>query len=139
MLIFLVVTRFINGHLEERAFASLHAAREYAILQDAEGDTEILDMPVVGEMDEPNIAYTIRWYDLNPDTGNVEAIYGSYRLAKAAAGNLGHVRALRIEVSTDLVEEEPYETDDAGEVWRALSTLRGNRSRRQRAALYRLG
>lgn len=141
MLIFLVVTRFINGHLEERAFASLQAAREYTILRGAEGDTEIIDMPVMGELEEPDVAYTISWHDLSPDTGNVETIYGSYRQAKSAAGNQGHVRALPIEVSADLAEmpAQPNEVPDAADLQRALSTVRGNRARRQRAALHRLG
>ncbi|MGH8810029.1 MAG: hypothetical protein ACREX0_19305 [Noviherbaspirillum sp.] len=145
MLIFLVVTRFKNGYREECAFSSIQAARTCAARQEPGCDSELHEVLVMGEPGQPDLAYTIRWYDLTPDTQNVETIYGDYRHARLAVGNQAYVQELRIEASADddharqphhALEDERHSS--VVDFQRAMSWLQRNRARRQRASLHRL-
>ena len=101
MLIYMVVAQYDNGYRDERAFAYHRAARAYAAAHARDADTVILDVPVVGNLERPDLAYTIRWDDLTEDTDNVEAVYGNDVQARFAVGRHGRVARLHIDVSTD--------------------------------------
>jgi hypothetical protein len=101
MLIYMVVAQYENGYRDECAFAYHRAARAYAAAHAQDADTVILEVPVVGNLERPDIAYTIRWDDLTEDTDNVEAVYGNDVQARFAVGRHGRVEQLHIDVSTD--------------------------------------
>ena len=101
MLIFIVIAQYANGCREERAFAFHRAARAYAAAQADEAETMILEVPVLGDLERPSVAYTIRWDDLTEDTENIEAVYGNALLARFAVGRHGQVELLRIDESAD--------------------------------------
>ncbi|HYD62728.1 MAG TPA: hypothetical protein VEC35_20400 [Noviherbaspirillum sp.] len=104
MLIYIVIAQYANGYREERAFAFHRAARTYAAAQADEAETMILEVPVLGDVERPGVAYTIRWDDLTEDTENIEAVYGNALLARFAVGRHGQVELLRIDDSTDASE-----------------------------------
>jgi hypothetical protein len=144
MLIFLVVTHYKDGS-DERAFSSLHEASAYAERLPRGVVPEIFEVPVIGEQEREGVAYTLRWDDLSADTRNIENVYGDYRSAHDAVGSQGYVQELQIETSADAAlhrrEPQPDIEQEVGadEVRKAMSLLRRNRARRQRAALHRLG
>lgn len=104
MLIFIVVAQYENGYRDERAFAFHRAARAYAKAQAADAEAVILEVPIVGELERPDLAYTIRWDDHNDDTDNIEAVYGNDLLARFAVGHHGSVERLHIDLSMDAAE-----------------------------------
>jgi hypothetical protein len=104
MLIFVVIAQYANGYRDERAFAFHRAARAYAAAQAGEAETVILEVPVLGDLEQPGVAYTIRWDDLTEDTENIEAVYGNALLARFAVGRHGQVELLRVDGSTDAAE-----------------------------------
>jgi len=104
MLIFVVVARYADGYRDERAFAFHRAARAYAAAQAAEAETVILEVPVVGALERPDLAYTLRWNDHSEHTDNIEAVYGNDRLARVAVGRHGRVEQLHIDLSTDAAD-----------------------------------
>jgi hypothetical protein len=101
MLIYIVVAQYEDGYRDERAFAFHRAARAYAAAQAPEAVTVILEVPVVGDLVRPDLAYTLSWKDQCEDTHNIEAVYGNDHLARVAVGRHGCVEQLHIDVSTD--------------------------------------
>lgn len=141
MLIFLVIARYANGYRDERAFSLNRAARLYAAAHDDDVDVEILEVPVVGQLERPQVAYTIRWEDYTPDTENVEAVYGNFHEAQRAVGNHGHVQELTVDISTDAIAALLAMPDVAGSIIdfnQTMSWMRQNRACRQRVTLRRL-
>ncbi len=104
MLIFVVIAQYASGYRDERAFAFHRAARAYAAAQADDAETTILEVPVLGEQEQLDVAYTIRWNDLTEDTENIEAVYGGALIAQLAVGRHGQVELLRIDVSADAAE-----------------------------------
>ncbi|WP_420472715.1 hypothetical protein [Noviherbaspirillum sp. ST9] len=104
MQIYIVVAHYEDGRRDERAFAYHLAARAYAAAQGDEAATEILDVPVVGDLEQPDLAYTLRWNDHCEDTDNIEAVYGNDVHALLAVGRHGRVEQLHIDVSTDAAQ-----------------------------------
>lgn len=96
MEIFLVLTPSVNGQ-DERVFASPAAAFSYARKQELPGRPEIIGVPVIGKLEDPDTVYTVSWHDRTDDTQNIENMYGNYREAKRAVGNQG--RVLRREIT----------------------------------------
>lgn len=139
MHIFLIVTYFPNGSRRERAFAFYRAAYAYAMAHGEEVETEMLEMPVLGEPEQPEVVYTLRWNDLSPDTDNVEAVYGTQREAQQAVGRHGRVQELRIDTSIDAaaaVQSIPVGVRRSmSDAPRTLSRTRQNREHRLRAVL----
>lgn len=101
MLIYVVVAQYEDGSRHERAFAFHRAARAYAAAQGTEADTAILEVPVVGDLESPDLAYTLRWNDHCEDMDNIEAVYGNGLLARLAVGRHGRAEPLHIDVSSD--------------------------------------
>lgn len=95
MEIFLVLTPSVHGP-DERLFASPTAAFSYANQQGHPERPEIVEVPVIGEQEDPDTVYTVRWHDRTDDTQNIENMYGNYREAKRAVGEQG--RVLRREI-----------------------------------------
>jgi len=104
MLLYIVVAQYDTGYRDERAFVYHRAARAYAAAQAGEAATQILEVPVIGELACPDIAYTLRWNDHSEDTDNIEAVYGTDLLARFAVDRHGRVEQLHIDLSTDAVE-----------------------------------
>jgi hypothetical protein len=141
MLIFIVVALYANGYRDERAFSLNRAARLYAAAHDDDADVEILEVPVIGELERPPAAYTIRWEDFTPDTENVEAVYGNFHEAQRAVGSHGHVQGLTIDVSTDAAVAVDALPDAVGsfiDFSQTMAWMRQSRACRQRATLRRL-
>lgn len=136
MLIYIVVAHYEDGHREERAFAFHRAARAYAAAQGAEADTAILEVPVVGELERPDLAYTLRWNDHCEDTDNIEAVYGKNLLALLAVGRHGHVEQLHIDVSVDadyaLMTLPERNERNVVDFRQAMAGMRQNRAQRMR-------
>jgi hypothetical protein len=101
MLIYIVVANYQDGYRDERAFAFHRAARGYAAAQASEADTVILEVPVLGDLERPELAYTLRWDDQCEDTHNIEAVYGNDLLARFAVGRHGCAEQLHIDTSSD--------------------------------------
>ena len=104
MLIYIVVAQYENGYRDERAFAFHRAARTYATAQADAAEAVILEVPVVGDLKRPDLAYTLRWNDQSEDTDNIEAVYGNEHLARVAVGRHGCVQQLHIDVGADASE-----------------------------------
>lgn len=142
MLIFLVVARYANGYRDERAFSFNRAARAYAAAHGENAEAEILEVPVVGRLDRPHVAYTIRWDDLTPDTENVEAVYGDYHQAKLAVGRHGYVHELPIDLSTDAAAALRALPEAGGatvvDFHQTMVLMRQTRTCKQHAALRRI-
>lgn len=136
MLIYVVVAEYETGYRDERAFAFHRAARAYAAAQSFEANTGILDVPVVGELACPDLAYTLRWNDDPDDTGNIEAVYGNDLLARFAVGRHGRVEPLRIDRSADAADAMLTLQDRIGrdvvDVRQILAGMRRNRAQRLR-------
>lgn len=95
MEMFLVLTPSFSGQ-DERVFSSPGAAFSYAKKQGYPERPEIVEVPVIGELEHPDTVYTVTWHDGTEDTQNVENIYGNYHEAKRAVGGQG--RVLRREI-----------------------------------------
>jgi len=136
MLIFLVVAHYANGYRDERAFASHRAARAYAAAQWQDAQTEILEVPVIGELDRVDAAYTIEWSDRTPDTENVEVVYGNERHARSAVSGHGRVQRLDIDTSADasaaILALPERIGRDLGNLRHALIAMRRHRNQRTR-------
>lgn len=104
MLIYVVIAQYETGCRDERAFAFHRAARAYTAALSADTHAEILEVPVVGELACPDLAYTLRWNDDSEDTYNVEAVYGNGLLARFAVGRHGRVEQIRIDCSMDAAD-----------------------------------
>ena len=131
MLIFIVVAQYANGYRDERAFAFHRAARAYAAAQAAEAEVMILEVPVVGELARPDLAYTLRWDDHCEDTDNIEAVYGNDLLARFAVGRHGGVEQLHIDLSADAAEAmQTLPNRIGGNVVNFRQTMTGTRQNR---------
>lgn len=136
MLIYIVVTQSEDGNRHERAFAFHRAARAYAAAQGAEAGTSILEVPVVGDLEHPDLAYTLRWNDHCEDTDNIEVVYGNDLLARFAVGRHGSVEQLHIDVSTDAAHAMMTLPDRIGrnvvDFRLVMAGMRQNRAQRMR-------
>ena len=74
MEMFLVLTPSFNGQ-DERVFATPTAAFSYAKKQGYPERPEIVEIPVIGELEHPDTVYTVTWHDGTEDTQNVEMFY----------------------------------------------------------------
>jgi hypothetical protein len=95
MEIFLVVTRSADWQ-DQYVFSSPKAAFSYAKNHEHQQRPKILEMPVIGDLEDPATVYTVSWHDRTNDTMNVESVFGSYMEAKRAVGSQG--RVLRREI-----------------------------------------
>ena len=95
MEIFLVVTRSTDGQ-DQYVFSSPKAAFSYANNYKHQQRPKILEMPVIGDLEDPATVYTVSWHDRTNDTMNVESVFGNYMEAKRAVGTQG--RVLRREI-----------------------------------------
>lgn len=91
MNVFLVLTQYGNGLQDECLFATAQAAFAYSKRRKHAGKSEILEISVIGDVDEMCAVYTISWNNRTRDTHNFEGVYGNYRHAKEAVGNYGTV------------------------------------------------
>jgi len=136
MLIYIVVAHYADGCRDERAFAFHRAARACAAAQAGEADTVILEVPVVGDFERPELAYTLSWDDRCEDADNIEAVYGNERLARLAAGRHGRVEQLHIDVSTDAAHATMTLPDRVGRnvvnFRQVMVRMRQNRAQRMR-------
>lgn len=139
MFVYMVATTYDNGQRHERVFMTHAAAHAWMVTHAMNGESELLELPVIGERERPDAVYTLQWKDRTPDTDNVEAIYGNYRDASAAVGEHGIVLPLHIEVSANDEWAAPAEGNGVIDFHRALYWLRQNRARRLRAAMQRSG
>lgn len=135
MLIYIVVAQYETGHREERAFAFHRAARAYAAARAAVADTVITEVPIVGGLASPDVAYTLRWNDHSEDTDNIEAVFGDHHLARLAVGRHGRVEELPIDLAID-VRMKPALQDPIGSnavnFRVAMAGMRQNRAQRLR-------
>ncbi|OWW21071.1 hypothetical protein [Noviherbaspirillum denitrificans] len=135
MLIYIVVAKFDTGHREERAFAFHRAARAYAAARSAEAATDVIEVPIVGGMASPEIAYTLRWNDHSEDTDNIEAVYGNHHLARLAVGRHGRVEELPIDLAIDVRMKPALQDSIDGNAVNfrlAMAGMRQNRAQRLR-------
>jgi hypothetical protein len=139
MYVYMVVTTYDNGLRHERVFPTHAAAHAWMVTRAASGESELLELPVIGEMERSDAVFTLQWKDCTPDTHNVEAIYGNYRDASQAVGEHGSVLPLAIEVSANDEWAAPAEAVGVIDFHRAMYWLRQNRARRLRAAMQRIG
>jgi len=91
MNVFLVLTQYGNGLQDECLFATSQAAFAYSKRRKHAGKSEILEIPVIGDVDETCAVYTVSWNNKTRDTHNFEGVYGNYRHAKEAVGDDGTV------------------------------------------------
>ncbi len=106
MHLFLVLTRYMNGLQDERVFSSGRDAYAYIRSVTQIHASEILEIPVIGELESPDTVYTVSWNDRTRDTCNFEGVYGSYPHAKRAVGDQGRVLRRAIHVS-DIDGQQP--------------------------------
>lgn len=139
MFIYMVVTTYDNGQRHERVFATHAAAHAWSVVRAVSGESEVLELPVIGERERPDVVYTLQWKDSTADTHNVEAIYGNYHEASLAVGEHGSVLPLPIEVSANDEWAAPAEGLGVIDFHRAMYWLRQSRARRLRAAMQRIG
>src|SRR5690242_2332814 len=132
MFIYMVVTTYDNGERHERVFTTHAAAHAWSVVRAVSGESELLELPVIGKRERPDVVFTLQWKDSTPDTHNVEAIYGNYRDASLAVGEHGSVLPLRIEVSANDEWAAPAEGSGVIDFHRAMYWLRQNRARRLR-------
>lgn len=139
MFVYMVATLYDNGQRHERVFTTRAAAHGWMITRAVSGESELLELPVIGERERPDVVFTLQWKDRTPDTDNVEAIYGNYHDARMAVGEHGSVLPLPIEVCANDEWAAPVAGTGVVDIHRAMYWLRQNRARRLRAAMQRSG
>ncbi|MEX0739032.1 MAG: hypothetical protein WD071_06805 [Pseudohongiella sp.] len=91
MNIYVIVTRGMGGSHDEAVFSSRSLAQQYLSQRDSQGDPNIVDIEVRGNIEEPNKVFTASWYERASDIHHFDGVYGSFEGAKKAAGEKGLV------------------------------------------------
>lgn len=97
MQVFVVVTCYMHGIQDERVFFSWESANRYVSERGQEGNPNIIEFSVIGEMEDPGKVYTASWYDRDNDANHLQGVYGNFEQAKQATGERCPVRTHSVE------------------------------------------
>ena len=102
MKVYVIETHLLGGEQDHGVFECASAAHKYIELHDElHGSPEVLELSIIGEIEQAGEVYTASSYDAEQDLFFFESVYGNRKDAEQGAGANGLVLHRKIHKRDD--------------------------------------